>query len=164
MLGSPVVPYCRATRRTVWTNIVLAPVEYILIGFPDNDFTGGITPAIAELIESGVVRIIDLVFISKAKDGSVTILEWDDSPVASVWADIEGESDGFLADEDVRDAAEGLDPNSSALLIVWEDLWAARLGAEIAASGGVLLHGERIPREVVAEILTDIEIRQGERR
>ncbi|MFM2076264.1 MAG: hypothetical protein RJA49_154 [Actinomycetota bacterium] len=141
---------------------MLAPVEYVLIGFPYNDFTGGIAPAIADLSASGLVRIIDLVFISKDLDGTVTCIEYDELPVADEWAAIDGDADGFLHEEDILDAAEGLDPNSSALLIVWEDLWAARLGAEIVASGGILLRGERIPHQVVAELLSDIETRVGE--
>ena len=103
-----------------------------MIGFPDNKFTGGIAPALADLVNSGTVRIIDLVFIRK-------------------------DADGFLDEEDILAAAEELDNNSSTLLIVWEDLWAAPLAAEIVASGGQLISGRRIPHQVVTEVLEAIE-------
>jgi hypothetical protein len=139
---------------------VIGPVEYILIGFPGNRFTGGIAPAIADLVSSGTVRIIDLVFIQKSADGTILSLEYDeidDAEVAAAYGAIDGDADGFLDDEDIIDAAEALEPESSALLIVWEDLWAARLGAEVVASGGELLAGGRIPHQVVTEIIAGIQ-------
>lgn len=142
----------------------IGPVEYILIGFPGNRFTGGIAPAIADLVSSGTVRIIDLVFIQKSADGTILSLEYDeidDAEVAAAYGAIDGDADGFLDDEDILDAAEALEPDSSALLIVWEDLWAARLGAEVVASGGELLAGGRIPHQVVAEIIAGIDDTDG---
>jgi hypothetical protein len=135
----------------------IGPVEYMLIGFPDNQFTGGIAPALADLVDSGTVRIIDLVFIKKDGEGNVLSFEYDDLPETAAYGDIDGEADGFLDDEDILAAAEELDNNSSTLLIVWEDLWAAPLAAEILASGGQVISGRRIPHAVVTEILEAIE-------
>jgi hypothetical protein len=129
----------------------------MLIGFPDNQFTGGIAPALADLVDSGTVRIIDLVFIKKDSEGNVLSFEYDDLPETAAYGDIDGEADGFLDDEDILAAAEELDNNSSTLLIVWEDLWAAPLAAEILASGGQVISGRRIPHAVVTEILDAIE-------
>jgi hypothetical protein len=134
-----------------------SPVEYVVISFPGNQFTGGIAPAIAELVESGTVRIIDLVFIHKDADGTITSFEYDDLADTAAYADIDGDADGFLDEQDILDAAEGIDLDSSAMLIVWEDLWAARLGAEIRASGGHLVAGSRVPYDVVDEIFDAIE-------
>ena len=135
----------------------IGPVEYMLIGFPDNKFTGGIAPALADLVDSGTVRIIDLVFIQKDADGDVLSFEYDDLPETAAYGDIDGESDGFLSEDDILAAAEELELNSSTLLIVWEDLWAKPLAAEILASGGQLISGRRISHEVVTEILEAIE-------
>jgi hypothetical protein len=135
----------------------IGPVEYVLIGFPDNQFTGGIAPALAQLVDSGTVRIIDLVFIRKDADGNVLSFEYDDLPETAAYGEIDGDADGFLDDEDILAAAEELENNSSSLLIVWEDLWAAPLAHEILASGGQVIAGHRIPHAVVTEILEAIE-------
>lgn len=131
----------------------IGPVEYVLIAFPGNQFTGGIAPAIGELVANGTVRILDLVFISKSADGTVTSFEYDDNPLTAAFAEIDGEADGFLDEEDILAAADDLDDDSSALLIVWEDLWASRLADEIRASGGQLVAGRRIPYQVVDELM-----------
>lgn len=135
----------------------IGPVEYVLIGFPDNQFTGGIAPALAELVANGTVRIIDLVFVQKDGDGNVLSFEYDDLAETAAYAEIDGDADGFLDEADILAAAEELDLNSSALLIVWEDLWAAPLAAEILASGGQLIAGRRIPHQVVTEVMELIE-------
>ena len=135
----------------------IGPVEYMLIGFPDNKFTGGIAPALADLVDNGTVRIIDLVFIQKDAEGNVLSFEYDDLPELAAYADIDGEADGFLSEDDILAAADELDLNSSTLLIVWEDLWAKPLATEILASGGQVISGHRIPHAVVTEIFAAIE-------
>ena len=126
--------------------MAMGPVEYIIIGFPENQFKGEIVPALADLVESGTVRILDLVFVMKDADGTVTSVEYEDLPGVS---DLEGEADGLLSEEDLEMVAEVLEPNSSGLMIVWEDLWASRLAAALRDAGGVILSGERIPHDIV---------------
>ncbi len=126
--------------------MAIGPVEYIIIGFPENNFKGEIVPALADLVESGTVRILDLVFVMKDADGTVTTVEYEDLPGMS---DLEGEADGLLSEEDLEMVSEVLEPNSSGLMIVWEDLWATRLAAALRDAGGVILSGERIPHEIV---------------
>ena len=135
----------------------IGPVEYVLIGFPDNQFTGGIAPALADLVANDLVHIIDLVFIRKDADGSVLSFEYDELAETAAYADIDGDADGFLDDDDILAIAEDLDDNSSALLIVWEDVWAKPLADEIIASGGQVISGRRIPHQVVTEVLEAIE-------
>ena len=135
----------------------IAPVEYIIISFPGSQFTGEIAPAIADLVASGTVRILDLVFIKRDIDGVVTSFEYDDLPETSAFAEIDGDADGFMSEEDILDAAEILEPGSSAMMIIWEDLWAARLGEAIRSAGGVIIDGHRLPHEAVVAALTDIE-------
>jgi hypothetical protein len=141
-------------RRTVTITIKelsmpLGPVEYLIIGFPGNRFKGEIVPALADLVESGTVRILDLVFIKKDADGALSIFEFDALEDAAGFAGLDGEVGGLLNDEDVLLAAEALEPDSSAALLVWEDTWAAPLAAALRNAGGILIAGERIPHEIV---------------
>jgi uncharacterized membrane protein len=126
--------------------MAIGPVEYIIIGFPENQFKGEIVPALADLVDSGTVRILDLIFVTKDEAGDVTSIEYEDLPGLG---DIDGEVDGLLSDEDLDMVAEVLEPNSSGLMIVWEDVWANRLATAIRDAGGVILSGERIPHDIV---------------
>jgi hypothetical protein len=133
--------------------MTLGPVEYLLIGFPGNQFKGEIVPALADLIEAGTVRILDLVFVKKDEDGSITTFEYDALTEAPGFAALDGEAGGLLNDDDIALAAEALAPDSSAALLVWEDTWAAPLAAALRNAGGVLVAGERIPHEIVEQAL-----------
>jgi hypothetical protein len=128
-----------------------APVEYLIIRFPGNRFSGEIAPALAELVESEVIRIIDLVFVKKDADGQISVFEIDALDEAGDLGidDLEGEAGGLLNDEDLELAAEALAPDSSAALIVWEQRWATRIAEAIRGAGGEIVAGERIPPEVV---------------
>jgi hypothetical protein len=100
----------------------MGPVEYVVIAFPGNRFKGEIVPAVAELVDNDVVRILDVAFIKKDADGNVTMFEYDslDDVLEFGFADVDGEAGGVLNDEDLELAAEALEPDSSAALIVWE--------------------------------------------
>ena len=117
----------------------LGPIEIIVVGFPENQFTGEIAPALADLVESGIVRIVDLVFITKDDDGEVAALELN-------------ELDALIGEEDIEDFGEQLDPGSSIALLVVEHVWAKGFADAVAGSGGVLLESIRIPREVIDEL------------
>jgi uncharacterized membrane protein len=136
----------------------LGPVEYVVIGFPGNRFKGEIVPAVAELVDNDVVRIIDVAFIKKDADGNVATFEYDtlDDVLAYGFADVDGEAGGVLNDEDLELAAETLEPDSSAALIVWEHRWAARVAQAIRDAGGRIIAGERIPDEIVEQALADL--------
>ena len=135
----------------------IGPVEYVVIGFPGNRFKGEIVPAIAELVDNDIIHIIDVAFIKKDADGTVTAFEYDslDDVLEFGFADIDGEAGGVLNDEDLRLAAETLEPDSSAALIVWEDRWAARVAQAIRDAGGRIIAGERIPDELVEQALPE---------
>ncbi len=129
----------------------IGPVEYAIVAFPGNKFTGQIAPALADLVETGTIRIIDLAFVSKDADGEVLAFELTDlePDVREALAKSGAEASGLLNEDDVVAAAEELDPNSSAMLIVWEDVWAARLAQAVRDADGVVLDMERVPHEVV---------------
>ena len=105
----------------------IGPVEYMVVAFPGNKFTGDIAPALADLVESGMIRVIDLAFVAKGPDGQVVAFELGEveDKVRRGIENITGtEFEGLLNEDDLRAAAEALEPNSSAALLIWEDLWA----------------------------------------
>jgi hypothetical protein len=110
------------------------------------------------LVETGTVRILDLVFVSKDADGDVTVLEYDELDTGLGYGDIDGEADGVMSDEDVELAAAALAPGSAALLIVWEDRWAAPLAAAIRRAGGELVDGGRVPHDLAVAALEGIDV------
>ena len=105
--------------------MAIGPVEYIIVGFPGNKFNGEIAPELGKLVESGTIRILDLVFITKDADGEVRAVEFEDHDDVALFNALEGEVGGLISDEDIEYAATELEPNSSAALLIWEDLWAA---------------------------------------
>jgi hypothetical protein len=129
----------------------IGPVEYMIVAFPGNKFRGEIAPALADLVESNTIRIIDLAFVGKDADGSVVAFELSDldDDVQEKINTLDPQTSGLLNEEDLMAAAEELDPNSSAALLVWEDLWAARVAQAIRDADGVVLDIERIPHEIV---------------
>ncbi len=131
----------------------IGPVEYLVVGFPGNQFNGAIAPELAKLVDSGTIRILDLVFIMKDADGSVLAFEVDEHQDLAVFAALDGEVGGFIGGEDIEHAAEGLEPNSSAALLIWEDVWATPFVEAMRNSGGVLIEGSRIPHDLVEEVL-----------
>ena len=129
----------------------IGPVEYMIVAFPGNQFKGEIVPALQDLVESGTIRIIDLAFVMKDADGAVVTAEMGDldSDVFKALDALTPETLGLLNEEDLAAAAEELEPNSSAALLVWEDVWATKLRDAILNAGGELLDLERLPYEVV---------------
>ena len=131
----------------------IGPVEYLVVEFPGNEFKGEIAPEIAALAQSGVIRILDLVFISKDESGDVVWLEADamEGELALGFLDSFDQLQGLLNEDDIATVASELAPNSSAGLILWENTWAARLAGAIENANGRVVAHERIPREYVLE-------------
>ena len=129
----------------------IGPVEYMIVAFPGNRLKGEIVPALAELVEAGTIRIIDLAFVMKDADGAVVTAEMADldSEVFKAFDALSPETMGLLNQDDLAAAGEELEPNSSAALLVWEDVWATKLRDAILNAGGELLDLERVPYEVV---------------
>ncbi|HEX2496963.1 MAG TPA: DUF6325 family protein [Gaiellaceae bacterium] len=129
----------------------LAPVDYMIVAFPGNEFKGEIAPALADLVEKGTIRIIDLAFVAKDADGNIGAFELTDidPDVRKGFENMGVEVNGLFNEEDLQAAGEELDPNSSAALLVWENLWARDVAQAIRNAGGELLDFERLPHEVV---------------
>jgi len=133
----------------------IGPVEYIAIAFPGNKFSGEIIPAIKELQDSGTIRVLDLVIISKDADGNVTAIELSEaSPEEAATLAVLGiEGKNLLGEEDIEDIGGALDPNSTAGLMIWENVWAARFAESLRNADGILIANGRIPAALVEEVM-----------
>jgi Family of unknown function (DUF6325) len=129
----------------------IGPVEYLIVAFPGNKFRGEIGPALADLVEAGTIRIMDIAFVGKDEDGAVAAFELSDidPDVREGLENLGMESTGLFSEEDLEAAAEELEPNTSAALLVWEDVWAREVAEAMRAAGGVLFDFGRLPHEVV---------------
>ena len=131
--------------------MVVGPVDVIIIGFPGNKFTGKIAPAVADLVASGTVRILDLLFVSKSADGTVTSLRIEDLDASLVpgFLSIDIHHAGILDHADAEELEEDLTANSSALMVAYENVWAGRFVAAINEADAVVIDQIRIPAHVV---------------
>jgi hypothetical protein len=129
----------------------IGPVEYMAVSFPGNKFTGNIAPALQELIDAGAIRVIDLAFVIKDDTGAVMAMEAEDmeSDAGKALKAIESKVGDLINEDDLEDIGEALEPNSSAALLIWEDLWAAKFTHAVREAGGVLLDSQRVPHELV---------------
>jgi len=131
------------------------PVDVIIIGFPGNKFNGQIAPALLELVENKTIRLIDLLFVSKDLDGTVATLEIADLDPAHgpAYLEIAVTHAGALDHEDAQELSEDLEPGSSALLVAFENTWAAKFADAIIASDAVVIDTIRIPAAVVDDFV-----------
>ena len=127
-------------------------LEYIIVGFPENNFSGEIVPGLVSLVDQGLIRVVDLVFVSKGDDGSVVVLEVDEHDHLSAFTAIDGSVGGVIGPDDIDHAAASIVEGSSVLLIVWEDLWAVPFGDALRRAGGVFIEGGRIPAEIAGDV------------
>ena len=140
----------------------MGPIDYILIEWPGRQPTGEAAPILVDLVERGIVRILDLAFITKAEDGSIAGLEiselGDEVEELKVF---EGVSSGLLSDDDTAEAAAALEPGTSAALLVYENRWAGPFAAAVRRSGGQLVASGRIPVQAVLAALEAAEEAEG---
>jgi hypothetical protein len=129
----------------------IGPVDYAIIGFPGNKFRGEIGPALADLVDAETIRIIDIAFVGKNSDGDIVAFELTElDPEVQKGLDKLGiEVQGLLTEDDMKATGEGLEPDSSAAMIVWENVWARKVTQAMRDAGGILLALERVPHEVV---------------
>jgi uncharacterized membrane protein len=129
----------------------IGPVDYAIIAFPGNKFRGEIAPALADLVESNTIRLIDVAFVGKDANGDAVALELTElDPEVQVSLDRLGiEVQGLLNEDDIADVAEALEPESSAALLVWENVWARTVTKAMRDAGGELVAFERVPHDVV---------------
>jgi hypothetical protein len=136
----------------------MGPIDYVVIEWPGRQPDGSAVPHLVDLVDRGIIRLLDLVFIAKAEDGSVAGLEISDlGDAAEAFAVFEGASSGLLDDEDTEEAAKALEPGTSAALLVFENSWAAPFAVAVRKSGGQLVANGRIPVQAVLAALDAAE-------
>jgi len=136
----------------------LGPIDYLLVEWPGKQPNGEVAPHLVDLVDRGLIRILDLVFVAKDEEGNVAAIELADlgGEVAEL-AIFEGASSGLLDDEDVAEAGGVLEPGTSAALLVFENTWAAPFVAAVRRSGGELVASGRIPAEDILAALDAAE-------
>lgn len=137
----------------------LGPIDYIVVEFADNKMTGEGLPILVDLVERGIIRLIDLVFFTKGADGSVAMAEIADfdGDGSLDLAVFEGASSGVVGDDDVNEAAAAVENGSSAALLVYENRWAAPFAAAVRRGGGQLVAFGRIPTQALLSALDDLD-------
>ena len=133
------------------------PVDLAVIHFQGSQFNGDVAPALLQLHDEGIVRIIDCSLVQKEADGSVSVLEVADPEIADAFARVTDSQLDLLSDQDLERISEGLDAGSSALILVWENTWTRRLATAVRESKGELVELMRIPHEYVQVALAALD-------
>ncbi|MFI2345703.1 DUF6325 family protein [Streptomyces sp. NPDC019443] len=135
----------------------MGPVDYMVVEFPGNRMTGEGFPLLVDLVDRGIIRILDLLFVRKDSDGSVAALELRDLGDEVDLTVFEGASSGLLGQDDIDEAGAALEPGNSAGILVYENLWAAPFARAMRRSGAQLVAGGRIPVQALLASLDAAE-------
>ncbi|GAB7103587.1 hypothetical protein JCM4814A_19010 [Streptomyces phaeofaciens JCM 4814] len=137
----------------------MGPIDYVVVEFPGNRMTGEGLPLLIDLVDRGIIRILDMTFIKKDEDGSVTALE-----IADLTGDgnldlavFEGARSGLMGRDDLEEAAAAVEPGNSAGLLVYENLWAAPFATALRRGGAQLVASGRLPVQAVLASLEAVE-------
>jgi hypothetical protein len=136
----------------------LGPVDYVVVEFPAgaSNFTGEMVKELLALVDGGIIRVIDVLILTKADDGSVEAMELSDVGDLGELQALEAELAELLAEEDVEHLAAAMAPGSTAGVLIWENLWAAPFASAARRSGGQLIAHGRIPLQaIIASIEAD---------
>ena len=133
----------------------LGPVDYIVVEFPagESNFTGDLAKELVALVDSGTVRVIDILILTKDEDGSIDAMELSDIPDLGPLQQIEAELAELLAADDVADLAAAMEPGSTAGVLIWENLWAAGFASAARRAGGQLVADGRIPIQAILALV-----------
>ena len=138
----------------------LGPIDIVVIAYPaDAPMTGEAAPLLVELVERGIIRVLDVLFVTKNEDGTFSGFDATDLSEKGVgdFEVFEGASSGLLGDDDAAQAAEAIEPGSAAVMIVYENRWAAPFVAAVRRNGGVPIAFERIPAQDLIDALDAAE-------
>src|SRR5207342_821051 len=129
----------------------LGPIDYLVVEFPAgaSNFTGEMAEELLALVDKGIIRVIDVLILTKDEDGSVEAMELSDIGELGPLQALEAELAELLAEEDVEHLAAAMDPGSTAGVLIWENLWAAPFASAARRSGGQLIADGRIPIQAI---------------
>jgi Family of unknown function (DUF6325) len=157
-VGSRTTDHDEGSGLSVEEFTEMGPIDYLLVEWPGRQPTGEVAPHLLDLVDRGLIRILDLVFLAKGEDGSVARLEIADlGDEVAAFADFEGASSGLLSDEDTAEAGGTLEPGTAAALLVFENRWAAPFATAVRRSGGQLVASGRIPIQAMLAALEAAE-------
>ena len=142
----------------------LGPVDYVVVEFPAgaSNFTGEMAEELVALVDAGIIRVIDVLILTKDEDGSVEATELSDIEALGPLQAIEAQLAELLAEDDVMHLAAAMDPGSTAGVLIWENLWAAPFAAAARHSGGQLIATGRIPIQAIIASIEADEARASE--
>jgi hypothetical protein len=137
----------------------MGPIDYLVVEFPGSRMTGEGMPLLVDLVEQGIVRVLDLVFIKKELDSTVTVLVGEDAPddAGLDLAVFDGATSGLLDQGDIEEASAVIEPGSSAGIIIYENRWAAPFAQALRRGGGQMVASGRIPVQAVMAALDATE-------
>ncbi len=136
----------------------MGPIDYVVIEWPGKQPSGEAAPLLVDLVERGIIRVLDLVFATKDEDGGVAAVEF--AEVAGQVPELEvldGASSGLIGDDDIAAAGEALEPGTTAALLVYENRWAGPFAAAVRRGGGQLVANGRIPVQAILAALDAVE-------
>ena len=136
----------------------LGPVDYVVVEFPAgaSNFTGEMAKELVRLVDSGVIRVIDVLILTKDEDGTVDAMELSDVAELGDLEALEAQLAELLAADDVEHLAAAMEPGTTAGVLIWENLWAAPFASAARRSGGQLIATGRIPiQAIIASIEAD---------
>jgi Family of unknown function (DUF6325) len=141
-------------------DVELGPVDIVVIGYPaDAPMTGEAVPILLDLVERGIIRVLDVLVVMQNEDGTFSGFEAQDLEADRI-GDLkvfEGASTGLLGEQDVATAAEAIEPGSAAVIIVYENKWAGPFVAAVRRNGGILIDNQRIPAQDLIDALDTVE-------
>jgi Family of unknown function (DUF6325) len=138
----------------------LGPIDLVVIGFPPGaPMTGDAAPILVDLVERGIIRVLDVIFVTKGEDGAFAGFTIDGIEPDRIgdFRVFEGASSGLLGDEDTAAVAEAMEPGESAVVIVYENTWAGPFAAAVRRNGGQLIASQRIPVQDLMDALETTE-------
>ena len=135
----------------------IGPVDVAVIAFEGSKFCGDVAPALGDLQASGTVRVIDIAFVRKDAEGATSIVELADDAVSEEFDQITESQYDLLSEADLTDIAKGLEPSSAAMVVGWENSWAARFASAIRGCRGRISMLERIPHENVERAISALQ-------
>ena len=129
----------------------MGPIDYVVLEWPGEQPTGTVAPLIVDLVDRGIIRVLDVAFLGKDENGSVFAIDVPD--LDDAFAAFVGASSGLLRPEDLEEAAEVLEPGTCAAVLIWENRWAAPVAVAVRRSGGQLVASGRIPVQAIIAAL-----------
>jgi hypothetical protein len=136
----------------------MGPIDWVILEWADGRPSGNeVAPMIIDLVDRGIIRLLDIAFIHKDEDGAVTALDLDHLGDGTAFAVFAGASSGLVDHDDLEEAGHALQPGASAAVLVWENRWAAPVATALRRSGGQLVASGRVPVQALLASLEAVE-------